>query len=1091
MQQLGRYQIIKEIGAGGFATVYLAEDTVLKRKVTLKVMHPALMMDRRFVTRFEREAQLVANLEHPNIVTIHDYGEQHQRLFIVMGYLAGGTLRDRIAQQPLSWEEATRVLTSVADALDYAHARGITHRDIKPANILFDDSNRPILADFGLLKALDQTELSISMSGGILGTPAYIPPEIWNGEDATAQTDVYALACVLYESVIGERLFDGATPPAVMTKHFRPPALPEAWPDDVPSGLTAVLRKALSQVAGERYESASDLVQASTSLTVDLLAEPYAALQGAIEAKKWTDAIGIARSILEQDSNYRNTSQLMQQAVQQKADTEKEVWVAQWREQAESALANGNLVAAQAAAKRWEQLVPNDPDLSRLKQQLNSLKDEKEPNSPLIAADKIDAPKAHQEPVKVDSNSGNRRNYAIIFAVLLGLIGWLAIGNRQNNSNTGDSVENTTATDEITATNTVARIARPTSTPVSIVAATKTPKPTATLLLTATDTPPIASPAVIRASNSHLLQEVGRLGKGQISAVDYSPDGKTLAVGGATGVYLYDAATLVENHFIGTTSSVRSVAYSPDGERLVSGLGDNTIKVWSANNGTLQQTLEGHTNSVLSVAYSPDGMHIASGSSDRMIKVWRVGDGTLLQTLDGHLGSVRSVTYSPDGSQMASGSNDGTIKVWSVEDGTLLHTIMGHANAVLSVAFSPDGMQIASGSNSGTGKVWRVADGTLLRDINPMITLSPMVSVIYSPDGSQLVTGKGRGTVEIRSASDGALLHTLEGHTNAVYNLNYSPDGEKLATGSIDGTVRIWNTNNGALLQTLEGHTSYVRSTAYSPDGMRIASGLDDGTIKIWSLSDNSLHHTFFSHTTFVYGLTYSPSGELLASGTDDGTVRLWRASDGSLLQTLDGHTNSVRSVTYSPSGMQLASGSWDKTIKIWRVSDGKLLHTLEGHLDIVRSVTYSPDGDHLASGSDDGTIKIWRVSDGELLHTLERHLGIVRSVTYSPDGEHLTSGSDDGTIRIWRVSNGELLRTLEGHLGVVRNVTYSPDGDHLASGSDDGTIKLWEIDNGKLLQTLEGHTLWVMSVTYSPNGEILASGSLDGTVRLWGVVDD
>ncbi|KAK0731983.1 HET-R [Lasiosphaeris hirsuta] len=518
----------------------------------------------------------------------------------------------------------------------------------------------------------------------------------------------------------------------------------------------------------------------------------------------------------------------------------------------------------------------------------------------------------------------------------------------------------------------------------------------------------------------------------------------------------------------GHRDSVLSVTFSPDGQRLASGSGDNTIKIWDTASGQCLQTLEGHHDWVWSVTFSPDGQRLASGSVDNTIKIWDTASGQCLQTLKGHRDWVRSVTFSPDGQRLASGSVDNTIKIWDTASGQCLQTLEGHRYSVLSVTFSPDGQRLASGSGDNTIKIWDTTSGQCLQTLEGHRDW--VWSITFSPDGQRLASGSVDNTIKIWDTASGQCLQTLEGHRDSVWSVTFSPDGQRLASGSVDNTIKIWDTASGQCLQTLEGHRNSVRSVTFSLDGQRLASGSVDNTIKIWDTASGQCLQTLEGHRYSVQSVTFSPDGQRLASGSGDNTIKIWDTASGQCLQTLEGHRDWVRSVTFSPDGQRLASGSDDNTIKIWDTASGQCLQTLEGHRYWVRSVTYSPDGQRLASGSVDNTIKIWDTASGQCLQTLEGHRDSVWSVTFSPDGQRLASGSGDNTIKIWDTTSGQCLQTLEGHRDWVRSVTYSPDGQRLASGSVDNTIKIWDTASGQCLQTLEGHRNSVPSVAFSPD---------------------
>jgi predicted Ser/Thr protein kinase len=260
--RLGKYEIQAEIGHGGMATVYRAYQESLNRHVAVKVLAGQLAHDDDFRQRFEREAKAVAQLNHPNILPVYDYGEDPQRdvVYFVSQLVEGGTLSRRMGQ-PLPVEQAVRIASGVAQALDYAHRHGIIHRDVKPSNILLTEDGRPLLTDFGIARIVQATRLT--RTGTSLGTPEYMSPEQAKGEPLDPRADIYSLAIVLYEMLIGRPPFQAGTDVAVLHQQvYEPPPPPRQLRPDIPRRLGKVILKALAKDPVRRYPTAGALAQA-------------------------------------------------------------------------------------------------------------------------------------------------------------------------------------------------------------------------------------------------------------------------------------------------------------------------------------------------------------------------------------------------------------------------------------------------------------------------------------------------------------------------------------------------------------------------------------------------------------------------------------------------------------------------------------------------------------------------------------------------------------------------------------------------------------------------------------------------------------
>jgi len=262
-ENIGPYRIMEQLGQGGMATVYKAYHAALDRYVALKVLHPAFHEDQTFAARFQREARVVAKLEHPHIVPVYDYAEHEKRPYLVMKFIEGDTLKTRLSKGPLSADEIAGVVNSVGSALAYAHKQGILHRDIKPSNVLIAKDGEMYLADFGLARIAQAGESTLS-SDSIMGTPQYISPEQALGKkDLDAGTDIYSFGVMLYEMVVGQVPFSADTPFSIIHDHiYTPLPLPMDVNPKVPEPVQRVLLKALAKDRHDRYASVNEMIGA-------------------------------------------------------------------------------------------------------------------------------------------------------------------------------------------------------------------------------------------------------------------------------------------------------------------------------------------------------------------------------------------------------------------------------------------------------------------------------------------------------------------------------------------------------------------------------------------------------------------------------------------------------------------------------------------------------------------------------------------------------------------------------------------------------------------------------------------------------------
>ncbi|ORY24943.1 hypothetical protein BCR33DRAFT_860029 [Rhizoclosmatium globosum] len=453
--------------------------------------------------------------------------------------------------------------------------------------------------------------------------------------------------------------------------------------------------------------------------------------------------------------------------------------------------------------------------------------------------------------------------------------------------------------------------------------------------------------------------------------------------------------------FVGHSSYVNSVAFSPDAKTVISGSSDNTVKF---------------------VALSPDAKTAISGSCDNTVKLWSVETGKCIKTLVGHSSPVLSVAFSPDSKTVVSGSGDKTIKLWSVETGECMKTLLGHSSFVTLVAFSPDSNTVVFGSSDNTVKLWSVETEECVKNI-----VGHSSSVAFSPDSKTVVSGSSDNTVKLWSVETGKCIKTLVGHSSSVTSVAFSPDSKTVVSGSGDKTVKLWSVETGECIKTLVGHSSFVRSVAFSPDSNTVVFGSNDNRVKLWSVKTEEGATTLDSHSDYITSVAFSPDSKTVVSGSGDKTVKFWSVETGEYVKTLVGHSSYVGSVAFSPDSKTVVSGSDDNTLKLWSVETGECIKTLVGHSSSVTSVAFSPDSKTIVSGSSDNFLKLLSFKKRE----------------------------GDMAVKLWSVETGKCIKTLVGHSSPVLSVAFSPDSKTVVSRSDDNTVNLWSAETGHLIKTV------------------------------------
>jgi eukaryotic-like serine/threonine-protein kinase len=677
-QRLGNYHLVRKIGQGGFAEVYLGQHIYLDTFAAIKLLHARLESDD--VEYFLTEARTVARLLHPNIVRVLEFNVEDMTPYLVVDYAPNGTLRKRhprgLPVPPAAIVSYTR---QAAAALEYAHEQKVIHRDVKPENMLVGRRNEILLSDFGIAVVSHSSRYSSGTEGiqDMAGTVAYMAPEQIQSQ-ACPNSDQYSLGVVVYEWLCGTRPFQGSFA-EIAVKHTLtpPPSLLEKVPE-LPPAVEEVVLKALAKDPQQRFENVqvfalalekafgkgpvstyvipevpSTETQTSSPANTLVLSNPetfeenFATVQSLppdIVPPPPTTSILNEPPALQQPETTSLPSQIQQHHISRRA-----VIIGL------SSLAVVGLVGGGIALLTHTQ-TPTNPEQMQTK--------------PLFTYS------GHSDWVWSVAWSPGRERIASASADTTAQVWDAADGHHLVVHHQSDT----------------------------IYAVTWSPDSSRVASSSYDKTVQVWDPTF----GDSFLTYSGHTD--WVWSVAWSPDGKNIAsAGGDKTVQVWNATGGQHIYtYKGHTGNVYSVAWSPDGRLLASASSDGTIQVWFPANGNLLYTLRLYNTTMWSVAWSPDGKRIAAGSNNNTIQVWNATDGSYQFILGGHTDFVYSVAWSPNGKYIASASGDKTVRVWDATNGHHLSTYSGHSDIVRSVAWASDNKRLASASFDKTVQVWQI-----------------------------------------------------------------------------------------------------------------------------------------------------------------------------------------------------------------------------------------------------------------------------------------------------------------------------------------------------------------------------------------------
>jgi WD40 repeat protein/serine/threonine protein kinase len=573
----------------------------------------------------------------------------------------------------------------------------------------------------------------------------------------------------------------------------------------------------------------------------------------------------------------------------------------------------------------------------------------------------------------------------------------------------------------------------------------------------------------------------------------------------------------------GHGGAITDVAFSPDGQRVVTGGEDGTMRLWDVSSATQVQKCTAHVGGVSVVSFRPGSQEIVSAGRDGMVAIWnqdlshrdriikqyqtaivaldlnrqgtllavatddavnvlRIDDGVRVATFP-HPSrvSVRGVAFSHDGTQLAAGCEKTDVAVWDIASGRLLHTLHHSGRPICGLAYHPHSMQLAvSGWKNVT--LWDTAQG-VRRGVFPA-NFGSVWDLCYSPDGRKIAIVGFDKIVRLFESESETELMGLRGHQATVSAVAFDHPGKRLVTGGYDGTARIWDPLQQQEARATPRQHSKVEHVAVSRDGQFVASATSKGSVRVWRVKDLSAVRSLDVPKCDVAALVFADREERFATADREGVVRIWGIQSEHSPVVIPTRQTPIHCLAFSKDGRWLASGG-ERTIAIWDTATGQAVHWLHGQRDATRGLAFSTDGTCLASSGLHGEVRIWdlhRVRD----IVAEGHRHLVRCVAFDKSRRFLVSGAEDGTVSLWSAANGQRIWSIQAHNQPVWSVGFTPDSRRVATGGDDGTIKLWDAKTAEELLTLQGHKAGLRDLVFAEDGSFLVTGSYDQTLRIW-----
>ena len=1008
LTKLGRFELIERLGVGGFGSVWKARDKELDRTVAIKIPRAGDMTAEE-QEKFFREARAAAQLKHPSIVSVHEVGRDGDSVYIVSDFVRGVTLGDWLTGQQLTSREAAELCAKIADALHHAHEQGVVHRDLKPANIMIDGDGQPHLMDFGLARR-EVGEVTVTMDGQVLGTPAYMSPEQAQGEAHTAdrRSDVYSLGVILFQLLTGELPFRGNARMIMhQVIHDEPPS-PRKLNANVARDLETIVLKCLNKDPSRRYlntkELAADLrrylnghpiiarpVNRATRLWMWSNKNP--ALATSLTVTVTSLILGTAIAVFFAVSAGRNAqnardAQLQAEVATQRADEERTVAERQAREArlrfGQSALALGQ---AETERRQWPKAIASLEQANAVLSELHE--DTIAAEISLWQVQRDFSYPMYMLPHEISKGCFPLISNSIGEMKLLDLstghcvVRNSATGRRLSSFDMGSRIDHVVLSDNeayawirfVEDGGALWNTESETLTPISI---DENAERLDVLAISDDGTMLVTSNAgnhvTLRdARSSQVIWVIPGLKEETVISAAFSGDHRFIILGTREGTVGY--FDIKEHQLLHSFSDfddwVFAVAFSPNGKQAVVGTGDSfsggrrdVLTIYDLQTGTRIKNLEGHTEGVSIAKFSPSGKYLVSGSHGGWLFIWDAHSGERLDTLKLGHGKANHISLSRDESLLVAKSTFGECGVWFLPRDRHLTGLGGTRSDFHCAKFSPDGKLFAH-----TGDRYVFIHETASRDI--VLTAGPFDltpwKCAFTPDGRFLAVGDVRGHVRLFDLKSAAELSHLSRIAHEVRDLDISPDGSKILVGYVDGRAVLFDVlANRPVREWRFDPNSWVmvaRFIAPKKCLLIVASAMggaecDHQTI-VYDIAAASQTEVANFKADMIYGAVIDKDRDQIVTSNFGGELKRWNVSTWELLQESPPGHGLPWDISASDDGRYLLTAG--PGVTIWNRTSFERLFTVNDR-DQFKSISVNSNGRQILAGCDD--CYLWDLTD-------------------------------------------------------------------------------------------------------------------------------